>query len=162
MTAEQETDLWWGSYSGWTMWPSFVACLLLTGLIGWLAWDFIERDWLQFTFLAVGTALWLMQFARWGIRVFGYNYRLTTRRLFRDRGYRRKNRFHVELKSIAHVQVRRNNIEKMVDVGRIIIRQADPKHPPIVLEGVSQPFTIAHVIREAVEQAQESAQAEDV
>ena len=36
--------LWWGSYSGWTMWPSFLGCLLVTALIGWLAWNFVEKD----------------------------------------------------------------------------------------------------------------------
>src|SRR5262245_37584470 len=160
MIEEQEADLWWGSYSGWTMWPSFLACLLLTAASGWLTWHFVERDWLQLAFFGVGTALWLVQFLRLGRRVFGYSYRLTNRRLFRDTGYSRPNRFNMDLKSIVHVQVRRNSFEKMVNVGRVIIRQADPKHPPIALEGVSQPFTVAHMIREAVRKTQEVKQDE--
>lgn len=160
MIEEQETDLWWGSYSGWTMWPSFLACLLLTALIGWLAWHYVERDWLQLAFLGVGTALWLLQFLRFGRRVFGYNYRLTSRRMFRDMGYGRPHRFNLDLKSIVQVQVRRNGFETMVNVGRVILRQSDPKHPPIVLEGVFQPFTVAHMIREAVRKTQETGQDE--
>src|SRR5262245_66603947 len=34
----EEVDVWWGSYSGWTLWPSMVLCLLLTGLVGLGGW----------------------------------------------------------------------------------------------------------------------------
>ncbi|MBM4068795.1 MAG: PH domain-containing protein [Planctomycetes bacterium] len=156
MSEEQEADLWWGSYSGWTMWPSFIACLLITASIGWLAWRFVEKDLLQLTFLGVATSLWILQFMRWGKRVFSYNYRLTNRRLFRDKGFRRQNLFNVELKSIAHVHVRQSSVERIVNVARLVIRQSDPKHPPLILEGVSQPFAVADQIREAVQKAQDA------
>ena len=31
--AAQETDVWWGAYSGWTMLPSLLVCVALTGAI---------------------------------------------------------------------------------------------------------------------------------
>lgn len=151
MSEDQETDLWWGSYSGWTMWPSFVGCLLLTAAIAWLVWRFLERDLLQIAFLGVGTVLWVCQFARWGRRVFGFNYRLTTRRLFRDTGYFRQNRLPIDLKSITDVFVRQNGLEKYFGVGRVVVRLADPRYPPIVLEGVVEPLAIADLIRTAAE-----------
>src|SRR5947209_7299648 len=57
----EEVELWWGSYSGWTMMPSFVVCLLLTGLIGWAAWYFVPEGWAQLSALVAASVVWLVQ-----------------------------------------------------------------------------------------------------
>lgn len=156
MTEAQESDLWWGSYSGWTMWPSFLVCLLLTGLLGWLDWRFVQRELSQTAFLGLSTLLWLVQFTRFSARVFGYNYRLTTHRLFRDRGYSLKSRFNVNLKEIKQVHVRQSSLEKVVNVGRVVIHHAGSRGSPIVLEGIAQPVAVAQMIHEAVQKLEGS------
>src|SRR5262245_4561765 len=81
---DQEVDLWWGSYAGRTMLPSFVVCLVLTGLIILLAWVYVKRGQLKLTILCLGGLLWLVQLLRFAYRYFGFNYRLTSKRLFRS------------------------------------------------------------------------------
>lgn len=155
MTDDQETDLWWGSYSGWTMLPSFLGCLVVTVVIGWLVGKLVPRDLQQLAFLGSGGALWLFQFTRWGLRFFGINYRLTTRRLFRDKGYLHQDRLQVELKSVAEVRVMRNGFERLTGIGRLFLHFTDPSRPPVILDSVRQPHAIAELIRRAVHQAQE-------
>ncbi len=157
---DQETDLWWGSYSGWTMFPSFLVCLVLTALIGWLAWALVRGgllapDLLKLTFLGAAGALWLGQFTRWGLRFFGFNYRLTTRRLFKERGYLQPHRVQVKLEHVADVGVERTGIEQLAGVGRVILHRADRSYPPVVLEGVRQPLLVADLIRQALQKAKE-------
>ena len=82
----QEVDAWWGSYSGWTMMPSMAICMGLTALIAWGSWQLLDKGWVQLSILSLTGALWLVQAFRWCYRVFGYNYRLTTHRLFQGRG----------------------------------------------------------------------------
>src|SRR4029077_1101477 len=40
----QETDIWWGAYAGRTMTPSFIICVLLTGLLILLVWLFWPKN----------------------------------------------------------------------------------------------------------------------
>src|SRR5262249_44010821 len=73
--AAEEIDVWWGSYSGWTLWPSTAVCILFTGLIGLGTWLWAPRDVMQWVFLGLAGALWLVQATRWAYRFFSVNYR---------------------------------------------------------------------------------------
>src|SRR5215471_21703691 len=55
----EEVDLWWGSYAGRTMLPSFLVCLLATALIGWLTWLLLPGHLVKFAFFGLAGALWL-------------------------------------------------------------------------------------------------------
>lgn len=84
--AAEEGELAWHGYSAQALLPSTVALAVVTaGIIVGLrplvpAWVVHEgAD-------APLAALWIFQAFRAGYRLVGYNYRLTTRRLFRDRG----------------------------------------------------------------------------
>jgi hypothetical protein len=143
----EEVELWWGSYSGWTMTPSFVVCLLLTGLIAWAAWYFVPQGWVQLSALGAASVVWLVQFARWGSRFFGRNYRLTTRRLFVIRGVRRLTITELDLRHLGPVTVNRSWLERQVHVGRVVVEREGG--PPLVLEGVHHPQRCADLIREA-------------
>src|SRR5690349_7852196 len=58
----QEVDLWWGSYSGWTMLPSFAVCIVLTALIFWVVTRFLpHRELVQLTILGASGSVWLVQ-----------------------------------------------------------------------------------------------------
>lgn len=151
----EEVDVWWGSYSPWTMWPSFVSCLLLTILIAWAAGWLVSREWVQATILTFAGVLWLVQILRWAYRIFGYNYRLTTRRLFQDRGLLHPNALRADLTAVAHVVWRHNRVDGLVGVGQVQITLADPALGPLVLRGVRHPAHVAGLIRQAVQKARE-------
>jgi len=149
----EEADVWWGSYSGWTMAPSWAACVLLTGLIVWGAWALVPRDFVQGTVLGLAGAVWLVQGVRWAYRVFGYNYRLTTRRVYADRGFLYAGYAALDLAAVARVLVTRTLPDRVLGVGQVWIVPEDKTKPTLVLEGVRRPREIADRLGELVQAA---------
>jgi len=153
----QETDLWWGSYAGRAMAPGFVVCALLTGLLIWGVWLFWpkneDRPYLEryTTYILVG-AVWLFQLIRWGYRIVAVNYRLTTRRLFCQRGFQTTATTALDLAAIATVRIERDAWTPYLKVGRLRIVPVDSAQPPLVLEGVYSPDQIAALIMHQVHQ----------
>jgi hypothetical protein len=153
----QETDIWWGAYAGRTMTPSFIICALLTSLLVlgvWILWPKNEdRPYLEryTTYILVG-AVWLFQLIRWGYRIVGINYRLTTRRLFCQRGFYTLITA-IDLAAIATVRIERDALEGYLKVGRLRIVPTDSAQPPMLLEGVYNPDQIAALIMNQVQQA---------
>jgi hypothetical protein len=150
--ALEEVELWWGAYSGWTMTPSFVVCLLLTGLIGWASWYYMPQGWVRISAVGASSVVWLVQLARWARRVFGNNYRLTTRRMWILRGFRQTRMSTLELSCVEAVIVERTWLERRVGVGRICLRPEGGGWP-LVLEGVRDPYHAADLIRTAIKAA---------
>ncbi len=142
-----EREVWWGSYSGWTMAPSFLVCCCATILVLWLAELLLPRGFVQLAVFGIGGAIWLFQLVRWGYRVVSYNYRLTNRRLYCDTGFFHQDRRRVDLNSIADVRVRRTLHEGLVGVGRIEITFQDSSQPALLLEGVRNPSEVASLMK---------------
>ncbi len=143
----QEVDVWLGSFSGWSMLPSWLVCLALTGLIVWGAWSWLPRGWLQLGIFTLVGAVWLVQLTRWTYRIFGYNYRLTNRRLFHSRGFLYQERNKLELADVAEVVVKRSSHERLLHLGRVFVLPADRTLPPVILEGIPHPLRLAEEIR---------------
>ena len=123
--AEEEVDVWWGSYSGWTMMPSLLVCIALTALIAWFTWVTFRggrSGFVQLTFLSLAGSVWILQTLRWAYRSCSYNYRLTTRRLFRDLGFGTTRR-------------------------RVVVYFQDQATRPLVLGGVRHPRNVADLIQ---------------
>jgi hypothetical protein len=133
--------------------PSSAGCVLLTGLIAWGAWLFVPRGFVQGTILALSAAVWLAQGVRWGYRVFGYNYRLTTRRLYGDRGFLYQGFAALDLRAVARVLVRRRGIDRLLGVGQVYVVAEDVTQPPLILDGVRRPQAVAELIRKQVQAA---------
>jgi hypothetical protein len=147
-----EVELWWGAFSGWAMTPSFVVCLILSGLLAWAAWYWLPRDWVKVTVLGGASAIWLVQLWRWAVRALGYNYRLTTRRLWATRGIRWMATSALELSRVAGVRVERTWLERRLGVGRINVTPEGGDRP-LVLQGILHPREAAEVIQAAVQAA---------
>ncbi len=163
---QQETDIWWGSYAGRTMTPSFVVCGLLTGLIVWSVWFFWPKNENQsylepylgrYTTYGLVAAVWIFQVIRWSYRILAINYRLTTRRIFCQRGFQTAATTFLELAAIATVRIERPALERYLRVARLRIVPVDTSQPPLLLEGVGQPDHIAALIMNQVQQARKSA-----
>ena len=151
-----ETDLWWGSFAGRTMTPSFVLCLVLTALIyaGVHTWVH-ERGWVQLAFGGFASALWLVQLTRWCHRFFTYNYRLTTRFLYVDRGLIPIVGRRLPLERIDRVEVRSSKLGAALGVGDVWVFPDDAGQPPLILEGLAAPGRPVELIQDAVRKARE-------
>jgi membrane protein YdbS with pleckstrin-like domain len=154
----EETDVWWGSYSGRTILPGFLLCLLLTVLLLILDWYLAtwwsRSDLISSTLLSLIGTLWLFQGTRWLYRMIAVNYRLTSRRLLYTRGFKLPDCRTVDLADVTDVWVVRGPMERLLGVGRIYVGAREEKSSPLVLEGVSAPDRVARLIRRRARQPQ--------
>jgi hypothetical protein len=152
-----EVDVWWGSYAGRAMMPSFAVCIALTALIYLGArWWVPERGWLQLTFFALASAVWLIQLARWGYRFFTWNYRLTTRFLYVDYGLTRMGGQRFALRTVDRLEARYNLLERVLGIGDLWVWFDEAMKPPAVLKALKSPRAVAETIRTVVRKAREN------
>jgi len=152
--AAEEVDVWWGSYASRTMLPSFVACLLVTA--GLVAGTILISQRFDLPpgsaragFYGLAGALWVFQGLRWLYRAFGFNYRLTTRRLFCYWGFFHAQAPPVLLAQVSDVLVEQSLVERLLGIGRVRVETESPG-PPTVLLGVWAPQQIADEIGRCV------------
>jgi membrane protein YdbS with pleckstrin-like domain len=142
--APQETDVWWGSFSGWAMLPSLFVCIVLTGAIVAGVGAVVERRYVQWTIWGLAGAVWLVQSFRWSHRVFGTSYRLTTHRLLIDHGHWWPCNLAIRLDEIQEVTTVSNALTPWTKIGRVVIRTARETK---IMEGVRHPEEVAQRIR---------------
>jgi hypothetical protein len=146
-------DVWWGSYAFRAVLPIFLGWLVLTALIAWGSWLLVPQGWKRLAFLGLGSVLWGALAIRFFQRFFGFNYRLTTHRLFVDRGVLRPGTIRVALEDISHVSVQQFGLNNLTRLGRIQIVREDKNQ--VVLEGVREPAKVVELIRSWVQKARE-------
>jgi hypothetical protein len=148
--ADEETEVWWGSFAGRTLAPGFVLCVLATAgaLIALYAGD-VSPNPRRLAYLLV-SPLWIVQAGCWLYRMTAYNYRLTTRRLFVSRRFAAAATA-VDLARVERVRVQRGRLGRLLGVGRIRVEAAGAR--PLLLEGVLDPADVAALIASRAEQA---------
>jgi hypothetical protein len=156
---DQEVDVWWGSYSGRTMIPTFVVCTLLSASIALIAvwlwdehWAHPQLMWHMTVLLIV--LVWLFPLFVCGYRTVALNYRLTTQRLFRDRGFGHPPADgEMELARITAVRVRYTGLGRWISVGGVCVDADCPSC--LVLQGIHEPERVADLIRGCAQRARE-------
>lgn len=148
----QEHDVWWGSYASSAMLPSLVLCGGLTiGIatlagLGSLLFGLDGKE-MRYSAYALIAPLWLLQFLRWLYRVAWFNYRLTSRRLFRSRGVLYPIEEAVQLADVTQVVVEQSLWERRFRVGSVRILREKKGLPSLLLLGVREPERIAAEIQ---------------
>jgi hypothetical protein len=143
------------------MTPSFVVCGLLTVLLIWAVWmiwpSHEDRPYLEryATYILVG-AVWSFQLTRWGYRLVAINYRLTTRRLFCQRGFQTASTTVIDLIQIATIRIERTAWENYLKVGRLRVVSVNNSETPLPLDGVVHPDQIAARIMNQVQKARQA------
>jgi hypothetical protein len=149
--AHQEHDVWWGSYSGRAMLPSFLVCAVLTlGIVvGAWCWYrmFGNGDAMRYTAYGLVGPVWLFQLLRWLYRVTCLNYRLTSRRMFRTRGFLYPPDEAVQLVDVNRVTVEQTPWERKLKIGSIRLMRDRKGVPPMELKGVRHPEWVAAEIQ---------------
>jgi len=155
-----EVELWWGGYSGRTMWPSFVlAGILALAVIagacyGWAVRGFDGLTMRYGTYAIIG-CLAVVQFGRWAQRIVMWNYRVTTRNLYIERSFINKRRPAHPLARVRDVVVIQDATNRMAHVG--LVRLVLDDGTTINLPGVYEPAKAASLIKGAVDQARSGA-----
>jgi membrane protein YdbS with pleckstrin-like domain len=158
--SEQEVDVWWGAYSGRAIIPTALLCTVLSVNIALLAGWVWDKDQAPPQLLWHLTALlvvlvWAFPLLLCGYRAVAFNYRLTTHRLFRDRGFRHPPADGaVDLAEVTAVRVAYPPLGRLYGVGTIEV-EAEGARRPLVLIGVSEPERVAELVRRGARRARE-------
>ncbi|GMU37890.1 MAG: hypothetical protein AMXMBFR22_20810 [Phycisphaerae bacterium] len=146
----KETPIW----SGRTHWKYFLpgVSLWVVGMlaVSWLllkAFSSAESTWVG-TLL---TVLWLggavVVFGRIAIRIIGQRYRLTTQRLFIEKGILSQTIDQTELLRVDDVRLHRTVVDRMFGLGTVEVMSTDSTNPRIRIVGIAAPDTVAEHIR---------------
>jgi hypothetical protein len=152
----EEVELAWHGYSAAALLPgTLILAALTAGAV------FGLRSRLPATVLrdavdAPLAALWLVQAVRVAYRLLAYQYRLTTRRLFRSRGPLYPPDEPLDLATVARVEVAASPAGALVGVGTVrVVPEEGSGHPPLDLPAVRRPKALAAAIEQAAAAARE-------
>src|SRR2546427_7200789 len=135
----EEVDLWRDSYAWLSMLPSLVLGALLTAIIVGVAWylgAWRGALWARSMAQAFMGALWVGLLIVWSYRLLTVNYRLTTRRIFCERGFRHPGDPGLPLNHIAIVSVDFGLMDRILGVGLVRVITKDEQLPTLTLRGV--------------------------
>lgn len=149
-----EKDVWegrpsWRAYYGtWFLWLVVVIALLILVYRSTeptqSKWDLRGVSWLVAAASAV--ALFVRQF----LVIYGQHYRLTTQRLFMNRGILSRVTDQLELVRVEDVRLRQGIIDRVVNTGRVEIISSDQTDQDLTLESVADPAQVAEHVRRNV------------
>jgi len=149
-----ETDIWTGR----THWQHYAGRLALW-LIGNLAvivlviWLARRIEWLTFKagFAIVAVILVVsgleMVVRRVFLNILRYRYRLTTQRLFIERGILSRTIDQTELIRVDDVRLHKSFLDRVFRLGSVAIVSTDATDREIVIEGIAEPEKVAEAIR---------------
>src|SRR5690349_9604520 len=126
-TPAEETDLWWGAYSFWALLPAYAISLLLVAGVAiasgccWHA-DLAAPQFIWHTALALVLFVSLPPLLLGAYRAVTHTYRLTTCRLFRDRGLHHPAAGEVALHDVTAVHVHQSAWQRRLGIGRVVVQ----------------------------------------
>lgn len=146
-----EKDVWqgrpaWRAYYGtWVLWFLAGIVALVLGYKYFLP----ESVWRTVMWLVIAGAA-VAIFVREALVIFGIHYRLTTQRLFVNKGILTRTTDQLELVRIEDVRLRQGVIDRIVGTGDVEIVSSDQTEAKLMLTSVAQPDEVAEHIRRNV------------
>jgi len=147
-----ESNLWtgrtdWRHYAGrLLLWAG--GNVLLAGVLGWAAarfdWGRWGTTWVVVAIVLVSGA-WIV--GRVALKILGSRYRLTTQRLFIERGLFSQTIDQTELIRVDDVQLRKTFVDRLLGLGTVAILSTDASDRQTLIEGVANPEAVAEAIR---------------
>ncbi|MCC7292688.1 MAG: PH domain-containing protein [Phycisphaerales bacterium] len=145
----KESEIWTGR----THWKHFLPGLVLwvigASVVTWLlllakgdgggAWSWV------IAFLWLGSGLFVL--GRMVARILGHRYRLTTQRLFIERGILSQTIDQTELIRVDDVRMHKSVLDRIFGLGTVEIASSDATNPSVRIVGVAGPETVAEHVR---------------
>lgn len=142
-----EEDLWSGTYSPKAMAQPFVWATLLV-IIGAVVASFAgPPGWIAVgigALLIFGYLGFLLLYRQWSVR-----YRLTTQRLLRETGILSRRNDRNLVVEIDDVAIRQGFVDRMLDVGTVVLNTSDDTTPVLEMKGIESPRQLADLIDDA-------------
>src|SRR5688572_1043531 len=133
--ADEQTQ-WSGSYSakamiGWIVGAALLSILVVVA-VSMAGGDRSVWVWVFLGLVILWAAIGLVAlYQRWSVR-----YELTTYRLFHERGFLKRTRDRIEVIDIDDVTLTQGPIERMLNVGTIVVRSSDTTSPTLQMVGI--------------------------
>jgi membrane protein YdbS with pleckstrin-like domain len=133
---EPERELWQGSYSPKAMAGVWLLLCLVTlgGLALGAAVVGSRTQWAAMT--AAIVLAWLAALGTLLYRRLGIHYRLTSQRLFHEKGVLRRTMDRIELVRMDDISCDQGLVERLLGVGSIRIKSTDPSDPDFWIRGI--------------------------
>ncbi len=144
-----ETELWSGRYH-WRSMALEIIGLFSLGLAIGVALLVIPGipNWAVLALACAWSLLALFAAARLLYRIASIRYRLTTERLFFQRGIFHRHMTELELVRVDDVSFTQNLVERLCDVGTVSIASTDADSPRLSVHGIAQPEELKERIRD--------------
>lgn len=147
----QEKPVWhgrpsWRAYAWvWVLWAAISLVLIIyiylkTEAGGSGAW---LRTWVWPVTLTAAVVLLVRQ----ALFILGTRYRITTQRLFVDRGILTRVTDQTELVRVDDVRIRQGVLDRMLDTGQVEVISTDASHGRLVLQSINKPTDVAESLR---------------
>lgn len=149
-----EKDVWEGRaswrafYGTWLLWLAIVIVLLI---LVYRSTEPSESKWnLRYVSWLVAAASAVALFVRQFLVIYGHHYRLTTQRLFVNRGILSRVTDQLELVRVEDVRLRQGIIDRLVNTGSVEISSSDQTDQDLTLDSVADPAQVAEHVRRNV------------
>lgn len=146
---EPERDLWEDTYSPRAMIGMWIVLAVLT-MVALAIGGFRLRDGWQWGILLMVVALaWLVAAGTLLYRRLGVRYRLTTQRLFHEKGLLRRTIDRIELFKMEDITCEQGLIERLLGIGSIRIKSSDRSDPDFWIRGIENVREVSRQIDKA-------------
>jgi hypothetical protein len=155
--AGEEVDVAWQGCSPLGLVPSMLGLAVATALTIFAIRPLIPARVGNVVVEGPLAALWLLLLIRGVYRLMAYNYRLTNRRVFRERGRLYRPEPPIDLTTVIAVEIKQSRLDRWLGVGTVCVvpEDATPEAPYVELNGVSRPKVLAAKIDAAAKGAHE-------
>ena len=135
-----------GSWLAWIVWTTFLATLRIFVLQSW-------EKWINYALAGAVAlpALWIL--VRTAGAKLSVRYRLTTHRLFVERGVIARTITEIELFRVDDVSVSQGILDRIFGIGTVSLAASDVDTPKLDLVAVERPVEVKERIRECVRAA---------
>jgi membrane protein YdbS with pleckstrin-like domain len=138
----------WKHYAGrLVLW--LAAVVLVAIGVGWIAESSDALGWRGAFWIDVAvfgaTGAWVLGGVAW--RIFSCRYRLTSQRLFVERGILSQTIDQTELVRVDDVQIRKSLLDRVFGLGSILVASTDATDRQLTIIGVREPDRLAELIR---------------
>ncbi len=143
---ESEEDLWQGR-SSWKFYADLILVAAGWTVIAGIVW-FTTPRWLGWIVVFMALAGWVYVAGRVAHGLLNYHYRLTTQRLFTERGVLSRTIDQTELIRIDDVRIHKTLLNRMTGVGSVELFSTDASDRHVTIWGVEKPDELAESIRD--------------
>ena len=145
---DEEQELWEGGYSGKAMIGAWIgaAALTIAAIAGAVA---MPEPTMQMVIGGVVLIVWLVLIFKFLAQKLGVRYRLTNHRFFHQKGILSRTTDRIEVIDMDDITFKQGVVERMVNVGSIMITSSDRTSPQLWLHGIEDPARVADLLDKA-------------